>query len=207
MKNLLIIIILILTSTKVISQSKYLTSDTTKFRFEYDPISKDTIFTFIDYTDNFKTWNIYFDNNFSKLAYYSYLKKDTLFINEYYRNSVLKKQNIYLIKDVRKLIYASKFYSNGQIEYGENPNDTSTLLKIVRYHENGKTKWLSYYHNEYGGHGEWKLWYPNGQLELDAYLFKNEYDGQWTYYKPDGSVEKVEKWKAGKLLETIKHSN
>ena len=38
--------------------------------------------------------------------------------------------------------------------------------------------------------GTWRSFYPNGQIEVEGTWRADEPTGKWTYYRPDGTIER-----------------
>jgi hypothetical protein len=64
---------------------------------------------------------------------------------------------------------------------------------------NGKLAWRVKYVKGLA-QGPYEQRYESGGKQLTGTMTDNQRDGAWTFYKPDGSVERVEKWTRGTLV-------
>ncbi|MBB4806866.1 antitoxin component YwqK of YwqJK toxin-antitoxin module [Chryseobacterium defluvii] len=70
------------------------------------------------------------------------------------------------------------------------------------FHEDGKSvKQTGYYENGAAA-GKWKVLYPSGKLQRETEFANNEWNGNRIHYREDGSIEKTEVYKNGKLIST-----
>ncbi|MEQ8909459.1 MAG: hypothetical protein RIC95_09730 [Vicingaceae bacterium] len=51
--------------------------------------------------------------------------------------------------------------------------------------------------------GQWKRWYPNGQLEYKGSYIMGIPEGTWTYFCKHGYLEKVIKWEKGRCYDIV----
>ena len=70
-------------------------------------------------------------------------------------------------------------YGGGELKVVEYYKKIGDTQKLVRKRE---------YHN-------------NGQIKIEGNYKDGEKDGKWTYYNKDGSIENVEEYKDGELVE------
>jgi len=62
------------------------------------------------------------------------------------------------------------------------------VIKAVETKENG----------EY--HGEYRMWYPNGQLKMQGMIENGKWMGKWVYYNPTGALHKT-----GEYVNSLRH--
>ena len=49
-------------------------------------------------------------------------------------------------------------------------------------------------------HGEYKMWYPNGQLKMKGLITIGKWSGKWEYYNPNGEIHKT-----GEYVNSLSH--
>ncbi|MBT2621548.1 MULTISPECIES: toxin-antitoxin system YwqK family antitoxin [Chryseobacterium] len=70
------------------------------------------------------------------------------------------------------------------------------------FYENGKSvKQIGYYENGVAT-GKWKMLYPSGKVQRETEFANDQWNGTRVHYREDGSVEKTEIYKNGKLIST-----
>ncbi|SDQ41709.1 Antitoxin component YwqK of the YwqJK toxin-antitoxin module [Chryseobacterium soldanellicola] len=70
------------------------------------------------------------------------------------------------------------------------------------YYENGKSvKQIGYYEKGIAT-GKWKLLYPSGKIQRETEFVNDKWNGTRVHYREDGSIEKTEIYKDGKLIST-----
>lgn len=123
----------------------------------------------------------------------------------YDNNGVLKSKEVY--RNGQKNIYdnssTATFYSPSGIitevsNYKFNKLDGESKL----FHEDGKSvKQIGYYENGLAT-GKWKALYPSGKIQRETELVNDKRNGNRVHYREDGSIEKTEVYKDGKLIST-----
>ena len=105
----------------------------------------------------------------------------------YYENGK-SKENIYFEKG-EETGEKEEFYENGNKKYDVRKGQTSKQFVHTRYHENGHPQKLEHLSlNDDERIGEYKEWFPNGQLSKSGtYISKYERDGEWFEFYEDGS--------------------
>jgi len=106
-------------------------------------------------------------------------------------------------------------YSNGKIYTGSCHifyND-SLLYRTLTYKRGKITKQVNYYlpseKLEYIGHwkdgkihGDFESYYENGTMSIKGQLIEGLYDGDWTYWDDDGTVNKELTYDMGTVLDS-----
>lgn len=123
----------------------------------------------------------------------------------YDNNGVLKSKEVY--RNGQKNIYdnssTATFYSPSGVitevsNYKFNKLDGESKL----FHEDGKSvKQIGYYENGLAT-GKWKALYPSGKIQRETELVNDKRNGNRVHYREDGSIEKTEVYKDGKLIFT-----
>ena len=92
------------------------------------------------------------------------------------------------------------WYDNGQLWYEGNYINGKLEGKWTGWHENGQ---LWYEGNYINGklEGKWTEWYENGQKSIEANFIYGKADGKWTKWYEDGTIEKVENYENGELVD------
>ncbi|AZB19038.1 toxin-antitoxin system YwqK family antitoxin [Chryseobacterium indologenes] len=123
-----------------------------------------------------------------------YDQAGVLLSKEYYRNG---EKNIYDDSST------ATFYSpNGKINEVSNYKFGKLDGESTAFHEDGKTiKQQGIYSNGLA-EGKWKTYYPSGKLERETELVNDKRNGKRIFYREDGSIEKTEVYKDGKLIST-----
>ena len=52
-------------------------------------------------------------------------------------------------------------------------------------------------------HGEYKLWWPNGQLKEQCFWFNNKMHGEGKWWESDGELKCHEYWSHGKIVRDL----
>jgi antitoxin component YwqK of YwqJK toxin-antitoxin module len=159
-------------------------------------------------SERFSEWLIYFDTNRTQLAYRSYFNDKTFVIEEYWKNGNLRYKTEYIDTTTMRysstLHYETLYCENGQFVqkmiYG-----TSEKQHIKSFYCNGN-KWVDQYFTytaKYGVVGNFRYWYENGNIMFDTNYddFGNK-QGEWNYWKEDGSLDRIEVYKDDVLIET-----
>ncbi|MFP7656619.1 toxin-antitoxin system YwqK family antitoxin [Chryseobacterium proteolyticum] len=63
-------------------------------------------------------------------------------------------------------------------------------MKQIGYYENGIAT------------GKWKMLYPSGKVQRETEFANDKWNGTRVHYREDGSIEKTEIYKDGKLIST-----
>jgi antitoxin component YwqK of YwqJK toxin-antitoxin module len=122
--------------------------------------------------------------------------------------------------DKNGILTGKEAFRNGEKNIYDNSSTgtfyspTGTVVEISNYkfgkldgesktfYENGKSvKQIGYYENGIAA-GKWKLLYPSGKLQRETEFANNEWNGTRVHYREDGSIEKTEVYKNGKLIST-----
>lgn len=135
------------------------------------------------------------------------------FTKYYYPNGQLKDYTILESPEYVNLLYQERYFENGQLyfklDYG---NDS--IQKVINYWPNGQ-KHCEYFWFKGTILGEYIEWHENGQIHLRGNFINWPWetiskqfcvstpDGEWTYWNNDGTIEKVEIYKDGEVIETI----
>ncbi|MCS3530143.1 toxin-antitoxin system YwqK family antitoxin [Chryseobacterium sp. JUb7] len=70
------------------------------------------------------------------------------------------------------------------------------------FYENGKSvKQIGNYDNGLAT-GKWKMLYPSGKIQRETEFVNDKWNGTRVHYREDGSIEKTEVYKDGKLIST-----
>jgi antitoxin component YwqK of YwqJK toxin-antitoxin module len=70
------------------------------------------------------------------------------------------------------------------------------------FHEDGKSvKQMGQYENGVAT-GKWKVLYPSGKVQRETEFANDKWNGNRVHYREDGSIEKTEVYKDGKLIST-----
>ncbi|CAM2812015.1 toxin-antitoxin system YwqK family antitoxin [Chryseobacterium flavum] len=94
------------------------------------------------------------------------------------------------------------YYPSGKIEEISHYKFAKLHGETKLFHEDGKSiKQIGYYENGLAT-GKWKTFYKSGKLERETELTNDKRNGNRVYYREDGSIEKTEVYKDGKLIST-----
>jgi antitoxin component YwqK of YwqJK toxin-antitoxin module len=70
------------------------------------------------------------------------------------------------------------------------------------FHEDGKSvKQMGQFENGVAT-GKWKVLYPSGKVQRETEFANDKWNGTRIHYREDGSIEKTEVYKDGKLIST-----
>jgi len=141
-------------------------------------------------------------------------KHDTLLFNKdifYYKNGNVKTE-VYLYFDTDSLkmnpFVKTTIHSSGQNPDMNYNNDLSISKmkshgKDLEYYKNGKIKEEKLtVNNLYNGVYKW--FNKDGTLAGEGNIINDKSDGNFIYYSRTGKVTKIESWKEGKLIKTVK---
>ncbi|MFP3832606.1 toxin-antitoxin system YwqK family antitoxin [Chryseobacterium sp. SIMBA_028] len=123
----------------------------------------------------------------------------------YDKNGVLSSKEAYRNgeKNVYDNSFTVTFYSpKGVVEEISNYKFAKLDGESRLFHADGKSvKQIGNYENGLGI-GKWKTFYASGKLERETELANDKRNGNRIYYREDGSIEKTEVYKDGKLIST-----
>ena len=121
------------------------------------------------------------------------------------KNGVLTSKEAF--RNGEKNIYdnslTATFYSpTGKITEISNYKFNKLQGESKTFHEDGKSvKDIGQYDNGLAT-GKWKVFYPSGKLQRETELANDKRNGNRVHYREDGSIEKTEVYKDGKLIST-----
>jgi|GEM_PF-1555649 len=144
---------------------------------------------------------------------------------EMYENGRIKNLNRYLAGNRYSWIRHGKqesWHANGKPYNIYFSDSNKTIGAAYLYHPNGQLKELSYYKNGHRDsvsstfdsmgnilykiaylngvrHGKSESWWDNGQLKHHGWLYNEQIDSTWVFYKRDGSQESIRHYKYGLL--------
>lgn len=125
---------------------------------------------------------------------------------EYFdKNGVLTSKETY--RNGEKNIYdnslTATFYSpSGKIAEVSNYKFGKLHGESKLYHEDGKSvKQIGTYENGLAT-GKWKALYPSGKIQRETEFVNDKWNGTRVHYRENGSIEKTEVYKDGKLIST-----
>lgn len=135
-----------------------------------------------------------FKKDFKVKEWSYYDKNGTLTAKEIYRNGD---------KNVYDNSFTATFYSpKGVVEEVSNYKFAKLHGETKLFHEDGKSvKQTGYYENGLAT-GKWKVFYPSGKLQRETEFVNDKWNGNRIHYREDGSIEKTEVYKDGKLIST-----
>ncbi|TPN87425.1 toxin-antitoxin system YwqK family antitoxin [Aquimarina algicola] len=125
------------------------------------------------------------------------------YIIKYYENGQLWHKKIF---KNNKLIDGNYeyFFENGKIEEEYTLSDNTKIGLHKKFYDNGQLKELTTYKNDGSKYGPYKKYYETGNIRTDGF-FKNLpdgdtfVDGDFTYYRENGTLERQETIRNGKL--------
>ena len=207
MRYLHLIIFILLVQIKLYSQKTMNVIDSSIVRIVYNPAHPDGIksVVFINHEDLLvpiiikeKEVNIY----------ESFYKRDTLHCIDYYPNKNKKKVSTYLVDTLNNGIIEgvseSFWCESGQLITKVKLNSLEPQV-VTNYYCDGKKKNQMLYSSKfrYGVSGKMMSWYDNRQIEFEnIYDKKGDKNGEWKYWKKDGTLDKIEIYKDDELIET-----
>jgi antitoxin component YwqK of YwqJK toxin-antitoxin module len=153
---------------------------------------------------------VFYEKEMKTIAFRSYLKGDTEYRYDYWRNGELKQKTIVVFysPDNHLWIWTEAYCQNGQLIEKYNHADTAIRHRIG-YYCNGQKQYECDFGYKYGTQGEIKVWYEDGKLkELGHKQIKNghgEVEGDWNYYNENGKIDSTEVYKNSVIVETIKY--
>lgn len=148
-----------------------------------------------------KVWKHFYDNGIIK-AEYNLTKNIT---SQYFKSGYIKSRST--IK--RNIRFYEKFLDkiNGQLKFTnrEVEKDTSSIMTVTEYYDNGQMKKLSSQVNinHYGGSystgktGVYKEFHENGILKVQGQYQTNKPIGLWKWYNENGKLHKKFDYKNG----------
>ena len=134
----------------------------------------------------------YYDNG--KVQSKGEYKKGVLTSKEAFRNGE---------KNVYDNSLTATFYSPaGKITEISNYKFDKLHGETKTFHEDGKSvKQMGQYENGVAT-GKWKVLYPSGKVQRETEFANDKWNGTRVHYREDGSIEKTEVYKDGKLIST-----
>lgn len=123
----------------------------------------------------------------------------------YNKNGVMTSEEAF--RNGEKNIYdnslTATFYSPaGKITEISNYKFNKLQGESKTFHEDGKSvKELGQYDNGLAT-GKWKVLYPSGKIQRETEFANDKRNGNRVHYREDGSIEKTEVYKDGKLIST-----
>ncbi|OCA78205.1 hypothetical protein BBH99_09420 [Chryseobacterium contaminans] len=123
----------------------------------------------------------------------------------YDKNGVLTSKEVF--RNGEKNIYdnslTATFYSPaGKVTEISNYKFDKLQGETKTFHEDGKSvKQWGQYDNGIAT-GKWKVFYPSGKLQRETEFVNGKWNGNRIHYREDGSIEKTEVYKDGKLIST-----
>lgn len=127
-----------------------------------------------------------------KWAYYD--KNGVLTSEEVFRNG---EKNIY-----DNSLTATFFAPSGKVTEISNYKFNKLQGESRTFHEDGKSvKEIGQYDNGLAT-GKWKVLYPSGKIQRETEFANDKRNGNRVHYREDGSIEKTEVYKDGKLIST-----
>lgn len=123
----------------------------------------------------------------------------------YDNNGVLKSKEVYRNgqKDIYDNSSTATFYApSGAVTEVSNYKFDKLDGESKLFHEDGKSvKQVGYYQNGLAT-GKWKVLYPSGKIQRETEFVNDKRNGTRVHYREDGSIEKTEVYKDGKLIST-----
>jgi antitoxin component YwqK of YwqJK toxin-antitoxin module len=123
----------------------------------------------------------------------------------YDNNGVLQSKEAYRNgqKDIYDNSSTATFYTpSGAITEVSNYKFGKLEGESKLFHEDGKSvKQVGYYQNGLAT-GKWKVLYPSGKIQRETEFVNDKRNGTRVHYREDGSIEKTEVYKDGKLIST-----
>ncbi|GAB0154884.1 hypothetical protein CHRYSEOSP005_01440 [Chryseobacterium sp. Alg-005] len=130
-----------------------------------------------------------------KVKEWSYYDKDgKLTAKEIFRNG---EKNIYDNSST-----ATFFSSSGKVTEVSNYKLGKLHGESKLFHDDGKSvKQIGHYDNGIAV-GKWKTLYASGKIQRETEFVNDKWNGNRIHYREDGSIEKTEVYKDGKLIST-----
>ncbi len=153
-----------------------------KAKVEYHPESPDHLFIY-DY-----------DQNGQLLTKTSFVFKGKEFLLKKFNQYINEKQ---LVRDGKHYNFRNKNEVASELTYKE-----GIVLSALTYYGNGN-KELYMEGDAATLNGEYKMWYPNGQLQFSGHYQNNVKHGDFESYAEDGNVLRKGTYEAGKLVSGI----
>lgn len=165
-----------------ISGAKSYTDYQGKAKVEYHPESPDHLFIY-DY-----------DHNGQLLTKTSFIFKGKEFLLKKFNQYINEKQ---LVRDGKHYNFRNKNEVASELTYKE-----GIVVNALTYYENGN-KELYMEGDAATLNGEYKMWYPNGQLQFSGHYQNNVKHGNFESYSEDGKVLRKGTYEAGKLVSGV----
>lgn len=81
-----------------------------------------------------------------------------------------------------------EYYDNGRLRAEGNYDNNVRVGKWIYYYENGKVEQTGFYDNSGQFSGEWKWFFPNGNIRIAEKYFEGELEGDYIEYDKNNNV-------------------
>ncbi len=152
---------------------------------------------------------IFWDTTMTRIASEMRTLGDSVYTSHFYRDGQLMRRNIEN-RQTMKWLYTECFHRNGHL-WSSLWLALDTLQRMRSYYANGQKEREGWWH-AMRAFNDWTEWYEDGQVKIEEHyerwpIVEPPYRmslpvGEWRYFKPNGSLEKVEVYEEGKLKET-----
>lgn len=151
-------------------------------KVEYHPASPDHLYIYI------------YDQNGQLLMKTSYNFKGKKFLLKKFNDYIKEKQ---LVRDGKHYNYRNKNQVSSELTYKEGIESS-----YLTFYGNGN-KELYIEGNPATLNGDYKMWYPNGQLQFSGHYKNNRKHGEFESYAEDGKILSKGTYSAGKLISGV----
>ena len=150
---------------------------------------------------------IYRDPGYAHLVTRMITKSDSAHSWNYYQNGQLRLHVIEAGENFTDLVYHKGYYENGQLQSELDYHPRGLELSVSYWPNGAKQSEYLWYRGTIVG--EYTVWHDNGQINIKGHFFEfsleemerrfcpSKEEGTWTYWSPDGRVEKVINYKDG----------
>ncbi|MGG7470174.1 toxin-antitoxin system YwqK family antitoxin [Chryseobacterium arthrosphaerae] len=125
--------------------------------------------------------------------------------NYYDKNGTMTGKEVYTNgeKNIYDNSFTGTFYSpSGKVEEISHYKFAKLHGETKLFHEDGKSvKQIGQYENGIAT-GKWKAFYPSGKVQRETEFVNDKWNGNRVHYREDGSIEKTEVYRDGKLIST-----
>ncbi|MCX6258214.1 MAG: hypothetical protein NTW49_10025 [Bacteroidia bacterium] len=140
--------------------------------------------------------------------YKAYDEKGKIIKNARYENGVLAEDNVH---DIDKAVVKKKYYPSGKTKTSGSYRDTIPVGIHREYDENGKVTTAKVYDdfgiltgngivdNQGNYIGQWREYYPEGEIKAEGSFTNSKKTGEWVYYFKSGKTEQKGRYEKGKL--------